>query len=230
MAVINIRGYIVDNTTKRTLNHFEKDYGLIVPEATSPEDVKSIIDAAADSEPIDVMINSPGGYVDSGQEIFTALKKTKRCTVTVESQADSAASVIAMAGEKVIMSPVGEIMIHNVSTEGYIMGDFHVFEKEANALKRTNAALAEAYVMKTGMPLDKVLSLMDKETWLTANQCIELGFADEILEPSKAKYTNSAGGIQSIKDFLAKASEIEKQKNSEQRIHQLLDDLDSYRV
>ena len=230
MAVINIRGYIVDNDTKNVLNLFA-DYGYVVPEATSPKDVRDIIDGSSPNEPIDVMINSPGGYVTAGQEIYSALRATKeRCTVTVESQADSAAGVIAMAGNKVIMSPVGEIMIHNVAMDGEISGDYHVLEKAAGALKNMNAAMATAYVEKSGMPLDKVLNLMDKETWLTANQCIEYGFADEIMESTKAVYTNSSGGIQAIKDFIAKATESENRKKEEKLKHQLLDDLDHYTV
>jgi ATP-dependent protease ClpP protease subunit len=230
MAVINIRGFIIDNDTKNVLNQFS-DWGYIVPEATSPKDVKDIVDGSDPNEPIDVMINSPGGYVIAGQEIYSVLRSTKeRCTVTVESQADSAAGVIAMAGNKVIMSPVGEIMIHNVAMDGEISGDYHVLEKAVGRLKNMNAAMAQAYVEKSGMPLDKVLNLMDKETWLTANQCIEYGFADEIMESTKATYTNSSGGIQAIKDFIAKATAAESKKKSEQEKQQLLDDLDSYRV
>lgn len=230
MAIVNIRGYIVDNDTKNVLNVFQ-EHGWIVPEATSPKDVKDVIAGAAPDEPIDVMVNSPGGYVTAGQEIYTALRATKeRCTVTVESQADSAAGVIAMAGNKVIMSPVGEIMIHNVAMDGEISGDYHVLEKAAGALKNMNAAMAAAYVEKSGMPLDKVLNLMDRETWLTANQCIEYGFADEIMESTKATYTNNSGGIKAIQDFIAKATEAESKKQEEQQKHQLLDDLDQLKV
>lgn len=221
MAVINIRGDIVGNDDKWIYEWFGMD-------ATCPKDVKEIIEAAEEKEPIEVLINSGGGSVMAGQEIYSALRANDRVTIKIQSMAGSAAGVVAMAGKSQI-SPVAMVMIHNVSMSG-ASGDYHDMQKNAEILKRMNEAMASAYVQKSGRPLEEILKLMDRETWLTANQCLEYGFVDEIMEGQQdPQYTNSYAGMwltdekrqQAIKEKAEmEAKEMEKK--------QILEDLEFY--
>ncbi len=223
MAVINIRGDIVSNDDKWIYDWFGVD-------ATCPNDVKSIMEAAQEREPIEVLVNSGGGSVMAGQEIYTILKGSGRVTIKIQSLAGSAASMVAMAGKSQI-SPVAMIMIHNVSMHG-ASGDYHDMQKNAEILKQMNSAIANAYTEKTGMGQEEILKLMDRETWLTANQCLEYGFVDEIMDGQQAtQYTNAYDGIwltdekrqQAVREKAEmEAKEIEKK--------QLLEDLDFYGV
>ena len=221
MAVINIRGDIVGNDDKWIYEWFGMD-------ATCPKDVKEMIEAAEEKEPIEVLINSGGGSVMAGQEIYSALRANDRVTIKIQSMAGSAAGVVAMAGKSQI-SPVAMVMIHNVSMSG-ASGDYHDMQKNAEILKRMNEAMASAYVQKSGRPLEEILKLMDRETWLTANQCLEYGFVDEIMEGQQdPQYTNSYAGMwltdekrqQAIKEKAEmEAKEMEKK--------QILEDLEFY--
>src|SRR5690606_21231794 len=133
-----------------------------------------------DNSPVEVVINSGGGDVYSGSEIYTALKDySGHVTVKIVGIAASAASVIAMAGDKVLISPTAQIMIHNVSS--IAQGDYRVMTHEAEILKNYNKSIANAYMLKTGLSQEELLTLMDKETWLNAQQAKEKGFVDEIM-------------------------------------------------
>ncbi len=208
MATVNIKGDIIPNDLAWAYEWFGFDH-------TSPAMVKTVIDGAAEGETIDVIINSGGGYVMAGQEIYTELTKNPNVNIEIQSLAGSAASVIAMAGHSRI-SPVGMIMIHNVS--GRSEGDYHDMQKSAEILKNMNAALANAYVQKTGMDRAEVLRLMDKETWLTANQCVEMGFCDEIMgEEEEPMLMTASLGLQVTPDMIEKAkAEMAQQKELEE--------------
>src|SRR5690606_3665729 len=124
----------------------------------------------------------------------TALKKYPgKVTVDILGVAASAASVVAMAGDTVRISPTAQIMIHNVWSSAY--GDYRVMQHESDVLKNYNKTIANAYRLKIGLSEDKLLELMDEETWLNAQQAKELGFVDEILfDDNKqlvASYSNS---------------------------------------
>lgn len=220
MAKINIHGDIIENADKWIYDWFDM-------ESTSPADVKQMLAEADEDEEIEVTINSGGGSVLAGQEIYTALRNNDKVTIKIESLAGSAAGVIAMAGHNQI-SPVGMVMIHNVSMMG-AEGDYHDMEKNADLLKQMNAAMAEAYVQKSGMPLDDVLALMDKETWLTANQCLEYGFVDELIPTSKAaaSYSNSFSGMWLTDEIRKKA---EKEKADAEAKAEILKGLDDYGI
>ena len=142
----------------------------------------------------------------------------------------SAASIIAMAGQS-DMSPVAMLMIHNVS--GGASGDYHEMEKAKQELKAMNEALANAYACKTGMDMQKLLSLMDKETWLTANQCVEYGFVDSIDAPAhNVQFLNSyESGLKMTDEMLNRAkSEMAKAKENEEMAKAIIEDLDMYGV
>jgi ATP-dependent Clp protease protease subunit len=169
---INIKGPIVGNSEAWIYEWF----GI---EATSPNSVNKVIDEA-NGEDLEVEINSGGGSVFAGSEIYTALKDYKgHVTAKIVGLAASAASVIAMAGDKVMMSPTAQMMIHNIST--YTSGDYRDMEHSAEVLKSANNTIANAYRLKTGKTQEELLKLMDNETWMTAQKAKELGFIDEIM-------------------------------------------------
>lgn len=220
MATINIRGDIVGNDDKWIYEWFDM-------EATCPRDVKDILEAAEENEPIEVLVNSGGGSVMAGQEIYSALKGNSRVTIKIQSMAGSAAGVVAMAGHCLI-SPVAMIMIHNVSMSG-ASGDYHDMEKNAEILKQMNAAMANAYVEKSGRPLDEILRMMDRETWLTANQCLEYQFVDGILtDQQPGILTNAYSGMWLTDDIRQKA--IKEKEEREKERNALLEDLDLYGI
>ncbi|MBR0079640.1 MAG: ATP-dependent Clp protease proteolytic subunit [Synergistaceae bacterium] len=134
----------------------------------------------ADEGDITVWINSPGGSVFSAAEIYTMLCDYKgKVTVKIDAIAASAASVVAMAGERVLMSPVSMLMIHDPMTMA--VGNAHDMEKVITTLNEIKESIINAYVKKTGLSRNKVSKLMSDETWLNAKKAVELGFADEIL-------------------------------------------------
>jgi len=169
---INVKGPIVSNSDAWIYEWF----GI---EATSPQKVNDALEKA-NGEDIEVEINSGGGSVFAGSEIYTALKSYKgNVIVKIVGLAASAASVIAMAGNKVMMSPTAQIMIHNVSSRAE--GDYRDMEHTADVLKNADNTIANAYRIKTGKTQEELLALMDKETWMTADKAKELGFVDEIM-------------------------------------------------
>lgn len=223
MAEINVKGDIV-------INEYAEFYKWFDWECTCPQDVKSILDSTPENEQIDVYINSGGGHVTAGQEIYSMLRQDKRVRIHIQGMACSAASIVAMAG-KSDMSPVAMLMIHNVS--GGAQGDFHEMEKAQRELKAMNEALANAYVEKTGMDRDTLLKMMDRETWLTANQCLEHGFIDEIDKPAQTNvYVNTyESGLRMTDEMLNKAKmEMAKARENEKIAREIIEDLDMFGI
>jgi len=129
---------------------------------------------------ITVWINSPGGDCVAAAQIYNMLSNYKgNVTVKIDGIAASAASVIAMAGDTVLMSPVSMLMIHNPATIAF--GDHAEMQKAMDMLDSVKESIINAYVVKTGMPRAKLSHLMDAETWMDANKAVELGFADDIV-------------------------------------------------
>ena len=136
--------------------------------------------------PVTVWINSPGGDCIAASQIYSMLMDYKgNVTVKIDGIAASAASVIAMAGTRVLMAPTALIMIHNPSTTA--MGDHRDMEKAIELLDEVKESIINAYEIKTGMSRTTLSHLMDNETWMNANKAIELKFADGILEDDKKK-------------------------------------------
>ena len=138
----------------------------------------------ADIGDITVWINSPGGSVFAAAEIYTMLcdysnNKKGKVTVKIDAIAASAASVVAMAGERVLMSPVSMLFIHDPMTMA--MGNAADMEKAITTLNEIKESIINAYQKKTGLSRNKISKLMSDETWLNAKKAVELGFADEIL-------------------------------------------------
>lgn len=129
-------------------------------------------------------INSPGGDCVAAAQIYNMLMDYKgSVTVKIDGIAASAASVIAMAGTKVYVSPVSMLMIHNPMTVA--MGNAADMEKAIDMLSSVKDSIINAYELKTGLSRAKISHLMDDETWMDANKAVELGFADEILSRPK---------------------------------------------
>ena len=221
MAELNIKGDIIPNDDKWIYEWLDWD-------CTSPEDVRQAIDSNPEGEKLTVLINSGGGSVFAGQEIYSMLRERDDVEIKIQSLAGSAASVIAMAAHSEI-SPVAMIMIHNVHMSG-AAGDYHDMQKNAEILKRMNEALASSYIAKTGKDQDEILKLMDRETWLTANQALELGFVDAI-EGTSEDFVNSISGMRLTEEIRQKV--IAEKANAEKidaRKKAILKDLDRYGV
>ena len=131
-------------------------------------------------------INSPGGDCVAAAQIYNMLSNYKgKVTVKIDGIAASAASVIAMAGDTVLVSPVSMLMIHNPATIAW--GDHAEMQKAIDMLAEVKESIINAYVLKTGLSRPKLSHLMDAETWMDANKAVELGFADEIMTRAKAE-------------------------------------------
>ena len=148
----------------------------------TPADFRDELEA--EEGDVTVWINSPGGNVFAAAEIYTMLKEHKgSITVRIASIAASAASVVAMAGDKVQMSPTALLMIHDPST--IAMGNTKDMEKAITTLNEVKESILNAYVAKSGQRRSKIAELMSEETWMNAKKAVELGFADEVLYDKK---------------------------------------------
>ena len=137
-------------------------------------------DLMAGSSPITIWINSPGGDCVAAAQIYNMLMEYPGdVTVKIDGIAASAASVIAMAGTRVFMSPVSTMMIHNPLTVA--IGDSEEMRKAVQMLDEYKESIINAYEIKTGLSRAKLSHLMDAETWMNANKALELGFCDGIL-------------------------------------------------
>ena len=134
----------------------------------------------AEEGDLTVWINSPGGNLFAAAEIYTMLQEYKGAvTVKIASIAASAASVGAMAGSRVLMSPTALLMIHDPST--IAMGNAKDMEKAIETLNEVKESIINAYAAKSGLRRSKIAELMSNETWMNAKKAVELGFADEVL-------------------------------------------------
>lgn len=162
---------------------------------------------------ITVLINSPGGDVFAAAQIYNMLIEYKgNVTVKIDGIAASAASVIAMAGTRVLVSPVSQVMIHNPMTAAF--GDTDDMQKAIAMLSEVKESIINAYEIKTGLSRSKISRMMDEECWMNAQKAVELGFADEIFYINNANPKISAGLIFSrstvVNSILNKLKQQEK--------------------
>lgn len=147
--------------------------------ATAPNAFRSELNEYKGQD-LTVWVSSYGGSVFAGASIYNALKEHKgKVTVKIDDKAMSAASVIAMAGDEILMSPTAVLMIHNPMTGGY--GDMHDLRKVADVLDTVKESIMNAYIAKTGLSKDEISNMMDSETWMSANVAVEKGFANKVL-------------------------------------------------
>lgn len=180
---------------------------------------------------ITVWINSPGGDCVAAAQIYNMLMDYKgNVTVKIDGIAASAASVIAMAGTKVMMSPVSMLMIHNPMTAAF--GDSGEMQKAIEMLGSVKDSIINAYEIKTGLTRAKLSHLMDAETWMDANKAVELGFADEIMKrsdetedmaaPAVSMLYSKANVVNSLMEKIAAKCVIEPKPTRTQKADDLL--------
>ena len=171
---------------------------------------------------ITVWINSPGGDVFAAAQIYNMLMEYPgNVNVRIDGIAASAASVIAMAGNKVSMSPVAMMMIHNPMTVA--MGDKKVMQQAIDMLDEIKESIINAYELKTGQSRTKIAHMMDAETWFNAKKAVELGFADDILyagDSDKKDVPEAVlfGRLTVVNSFLGKFNIIDKPAEPDNRV------------
>ena len=169
-------------------------YGTIAEESWFDDDItpKEFRDELfSGSGPVTIWINSPGGDCIAASQIYTMLMDYKGdVTVKIDGIAASAASVIAMAGTKVLMAPTAMMMIHNPATIAF--GDHVDMAKAIEMLDEVKESIINAYEIKTSLPRKQLSKMMDETTWMNAKKAEELGFIDGILEDEKL-FTDVSG-------------------------------------
>jgi len=182
--------WVRDETTQERILRLE---GAIAEESWFGDDVTPTAfksELQAGDGPITVWINSPGGDCVAAAQIYNMLMDYPAdVTVVIDGIAASAASVIAMAGTTVKMSPVSLMMIHNPLTVA--MGDSEEMRKAIQLLDEVKESIINAYEIKTSMSRTKLAHLMDAETWMNAKKALELGFCDEIMYQPEAAQPDS---------------------------------------
>lgn len=171
-AELRIEGDIVDDSWAWLYEWYGEP-------CASPNNFRQELEACK-GKPLTVWIDSYGGDVFAAAGIYNALKNYPgKVTVKIDGKAMSAATVIAMAGEKILMSPTSIFMIHNplTSASGYASD----LRKTADVLDTVKETIVNAYKIKTGLPRAKISQLMDEETYMTAQDAISEGFIDEML-------------------------------------------------
>ncbi len=186
MARIDIRGAIVPDGEQWIYDW----YGI---PAVSPKRIMQQIDRAINNQEKEIVvnINSPGGSVYAASEIWTHIKKYPGNSVSeISGVCASAASIIALASKKVVIAPVGALMIHNASV--IAEGDYREMESMKQLLIQTNDAIMQTYKEKTKKSEEELKQMMDAETWMNAQQAVEKGFVDEIMFAEEMKIIASA--------------------------------------
>ncbi|MER2169026.1 MAG: head maturation protease, ClpP-related [Psychrobacillus psychrodurans] len=204
---IDIKGPIIGDADQWIYDWFD------IP-AVSPSKVNSAIEEAErnKSKQIDVFINSGGGSVFAASEIYSSLKAFPgKVVINIVGMAASAAGVVAMAGDEgnVLMSPTGQFMLHNAST--FAAGDYRDMDHTSEFLKGVNQSIANAYMIKTKKSADELKVMMDKETWLTAQQALEHGFIDNVMFESQPLAV--ADGSNNLVNGLLPPEVIDKVRN-----------------
>lgn len=208
MSELRLNGPVVDDADAWIYDWFGEP-------CISPNGVHEFLENAG-TQDLTLTINSMGGSVFAGSEIYTALKNYPgRVNIVVGGLAASIASVIAMAGDTVKISPLGQIMIHNASMLNY--GDHKNMSKASEILFDTSESLASVYASKTGKSVEDMMALMEKESWFTADKAVEIGLADEVLfsDQSERTLVASSGGFMN-KEKIAEFKAILAKKESSQ--------------
>ena len=215
MKKIDVKGDIIADEEKWIYDYLEWP-------STCPKDITDALqDAEGDS--VEVTINSGGGNVIAGSEIYTKLMNYDGEVNINVIYAASAASVISMAGKSKI-SPTGLFMIHNVSCTS--SGDYRDMDHTSDVLKAANKAVASAYRDKTGMTEKELLKMMDNETWLSADEAVEKGFIDEKMFSKKepiAMYNSvsthmiNRDKLQKLKDKLQNEPKEKKEPENKEK-------------
>lgn len=160
-------------------NDLQDVYDFLGREAVSPK--KLLDQLPEDNSDVVIEVNSQGGVVNAGSEIYTALRNYKgNVTAEVTGMAGSSASFAIMGADKVVISPTAQIMIHKASFRE-VSGNSDDLDRASDALKSIDKSIINAYVAKTGIDEATLMDMMKKETYMSAHEAVELGFADEVM-------------------------------------------------
>ncbi len=204
----------INNESERIL----KIDGVIAEESwlddeITPKQFKS--ELMSNSGDITVQINSPGGDVFAAAQIYNMLMDYKgNVTVKIDGLAASAASVVAMSGTRVLISPVSQIMIHNPMTVA--IGNTEEMSKAIEMLSEIKESIINAYELKTNLPRDEISKMMDAECWMNARKAIEFGFADEIMYTEKNQNSEKVSNSYIFSRMAVTNKLIDKLKNKNQ--------------
>jgi ATP-dependent protease ClpP protease subunit len=158
------------------------DYGV------GAKEVIAAINESKDAKVLNIRINSPGGDVFEGRAIMEAIKRFDGKTIAhIDALAASAATSIALSADEVVMADGALFMIHNAS--GLVWGDKTEMRDTANLLEKVEGSIVNDYTTKTGMATDAIVSMMDAETWMNADEALANKFVDRIVKTGKAKNT-----------------------------------------
>ena len=188
-------------------NEDQEVYDLFGIENFSPANIEEQLNDA-DGEDVTVEINSPGGYVSAGSEIYTALKQYPgKVIANIVGQACSAASWIVLAADHVAMSPTAQMMIHRASGGGF--GNVDDLSSALNALDEMDKSFVDLYAKKTGKQPGDILAMMQKETWMNAKTAYDNGFVDEIMFADESpSATNSSGNVIFTSQMISKIKNL----------------------
>lgn len=213
-------------------------YGTIAEESWFDDDVTPKMfrdELFADTGPVTVWLNSPGGDCIAASQIYSMLMDYPgEITVKIDGIAASAASVIAMAGTKVLMAPTALMMIHNPATMAF--GDHNDMKAAVKMLDEVKQSIINAYSLRTGLSDEELSRMMEAETWMNARKAIALGFADGMLEDSKRAVSDMAAFsfTQRTTEDALKAKLVAKyskpKKNTGREISALLEEIKSKEV
>ncbi|HFI0587229.1 TPA: head maturation protease, ClpP-related [Streptococcus suis] len=169
---IMLKGLMIPNDLQDVYDYLGRD-------STSPK--KLINQLPEDNSDVVIEVNSQGGVVTVGSEIYTALRNYKGTVIAeVTGIAGSSASFAIMGADKVVISPTAQIMIHKASFRE-VSGNSDDLERASDALKSIDKSIINAYVSKTGLDEGTLMEMMKKETYMSAQEAVELGFADEVM-------------------------------------------------
>ena len=190
-------------------------YDYLGYENINPKAIKQALNEA-DGSDVTLEINSPGGYVDAGSEIYTALKEYQGQVIAkITGQACSAASWIALAADRVEMSPTAQMMIHRASTMS--IGNSDDLASDLNALNSLDKSFVDLYSQRTGLDAQEVYRLMCNTTWMNAKEAVDKGFADEIMfqNDKKPALVNADGSLSVKPDTINKIKNLLHGKSTE---------------
>lgn len=190
-------------------------YDYLGYENINPKAIKQALNEANGSD-VELEINSPGGYVDAGSEIYTALKEYQGQVIAkITGQACSAASWIALAADRVEMSPTAQMMIHRASTIS--IGNSDDLASDLNALNSLDKSFVDLYSQRTGLDAQEVYRLMCNTTWMNAKEAVDKGFADEIMfqNDKKPALVNADGSLSVKPDTINKIKNLLHGKSTE---------------
>lgn len=209
MKTINLSGNVIPD-------EYAMMYAWFGMPAISPQGVNQQLNDA-NGDDVTINLSSNGGDVFSGSQIYTALKSyAGNVKINVTGLAASAASVIAMAGDNLQMSPTAQLMIHKAWSD--VAGNADDHDHESQVLDKIDNSIVNAYVDKTGMDRADIMKMMSTETWMTAKEAVDKGFADGIMfvDETTPVFTDTLGSLPSKGSLNSFMNWMNKQKQAAQ--------------